>query len=75
MQHDRCEQGHLDDDDGEGEHERAVGLAELLGDRIGVTHHAERPPHHHSEQPEKHDHGERVVLEIGKQRVADREEE
>jgi hypothetical protein len=49
VQHDRCEQCHLDDDDREGEHERPVRLSEALGDRLGMAHHTEGAPHHHAE--------------------------
>ncbi len=69
VQHDRGEQRHLDDDHREGEHERAVRLAEPLGDRLGVTHHAEGAPHHGAEQPEKEKNRERIVVEVGEERL------
>jgi hypothetical protein len=52
----------------ETEHERAVGLAEPHGDRVGMAHHAEGAPHHGPEQPDEQQDGERIVVEVREQR-------
>ena len=69
VQHDRGEQRDLDGDHREGQHERAVRLAEPLGDGLGVAHHGEGAPHHGAEQPNKQQDGDRVIGEIGEQGV------
>jgi hypothetical protein len=69
MQHDGGEQRDLDDDHREGEHERAVRLAQPHGDCVGTAHHAEGAPHHGPEQPDEQQDGERVIVEVGEQHV------
>ena len=67
MQHDGGEQRHLDHGHRQGEHKRAVRLAEPLGDRVCVAHGAEGAPHHGAEQPEKEEHRERNVVQVAEQ--------
>ena len=67
MQHDGGEQRHLDHGHRQGEHKRAVRLAEPLGDRACMAHGAEGAPHHGAEQPEKEERRERNVVQVAEQ--------
>lgn len=66
------DRGHDRDFDGahrQGQHQRAVGLAEMPGHGVGMAHHAEGAPHDHAKQPEKHEQGGGVALDVSEQRL------
>ena len=53
MQDDRRHERDLDDDHRNREHQRAVGLAEMAGDGVGMAHHAEGATEHGPEDPQE----------------------
>ena len=69
MQHDGGEKRDLNDDHRKGEHKRAVRLAELRRDGVGMAHHCEGAPHHGTEQPDEQQDGERIVGQVREQHV------
>jgi hypothetical protein len=75
VQHHGGHDGDLDGDDGDGEDQRAVGLAQILGQHLGVMHDAEGAPDHRREQPGEQRDSEPRVGKSGGPFRADGEED
>jgi len=69
-EHDRRNHHHFHPDDREGEDQRSVGLAQLDGEAIGVTHHRKRRKQKPAEEPSEHESGLPRAREIAKPRLA-----
>ena len=39
----------------------------MAGDGVGVAHHAEGASEHHPEDPQKHEHRERIIVQVAEQ--------
>jgi hypothetical protein len=70
-QHDGGHDRDLDRDHRQGQDQRAIGLAAILRQRLGMTDHAEGAPDHDAEQDDEQRGGEGEVREIARPAVAE----
>jgi hypothetical protein len=75
VEHQGGDHHHLDGDDRQGQDQRAVGLAELLGQALGVVHDPDRGPENDREQPAEHQPEPDRVAQVREPALAEQQEQ